>query len=127
MRLYSDGVWLTLRDPNFGDQRTTSISRILRLSRGGTRHVFRYDTWPRYEQLRLQVEALSKDERDLFITFLDHSLGKQVILEDHNGLVWQGIITTPDSDVMQTQRDCGYVIDIGFEGEINGTFPEPVP
>ena len=106
---------LVLRNPEFANKDSLNFNRINRTTRGGTLVVFADSQWPKTQTLALEVRALKPLQADDLIDFFDQSLGLEVGLLDHEGRQWQGIITDPETPVINPERG-DYSASFTFEG-----------
>jgi hypothetical protein len=54
---------------------------------------------------------------DLFKSFVEDTAGLQILLGDHFGDLWIGVITTPVFEIVTQRDDCWYDISFEFLGE----------
>lgn len=115
----SPTLMVVLRNADFGNRIAYNKNRIYRRTRGGTKLVYRKPTWPKFTALTYDVANLDQTQIDAFKSFLNTTLGLQVGIKDHDGLMWKGIIVNPDAEITQTGgRVCAqYATSIQFEGE----------
>lgn len=113
----SPSITLTLRNPDFRDERATTFSRVVRDTRGGKLIVYSDPTWPKATTLKLSLSSLSSGKAADLLDFLQASLGKEIGLLDHLGRQWRGVITQPDAEMPHPSRG-GRAIDLIFEGEL---------
>jgi len=106
---------LRLPDPEFGDTYKYEQSRILRRNRGGELNIYRDPIWPQTETLHYSFKFLDQNMVWSLMDIMRRSLGKNIILNDHEGKNWQGIITTPTENMVQEGR-CNFTTSFTFEG-----------
>lgn len=97
----SPSLTVVLRNPKFGNKIAYTPNRINRKSRGGKMIVFRDNDWPTFTLLTMEFEMLNATQIAAFKSFLQSTLGLVVGLTDHDGGIWNGIITTPDTPITQ--------------------------
>jgi len=103
-----------IRAPEFGNRERLEFTRINRESRGGYLEVFADPTWPKVKQLALTFTGLTEAQAQAVLSFFENTLGLQVGLEDWEGRDWHGVITTPNADLVRSQRN---IVDLSFEFE----------
>lgn len=108
---------LTLRSPEFGNVRRRHTSRINRVTRGGKLIIASGNNWPKYDVLNLQFTLLKEDDKDLFLTIYNESLGQDVTYTNHEGRVWEGIILDP-TIVENLGDNCSYDLSFELEGQL---------
>ena len=106
---------LVLRNSEFGNKDTLNFNRINRTTRGGALVVFADSEWPKTQTLAVTLNSLTPAQADDLLTFFDQSLGLEVGLLDHEGRLWRGIITNPDSPIANPGRD-DHSASFEFEG-----------
>jgi hypothetical protein len=108
---------LSLRAPRFGNRDRLTMQRINRLTRGGDLRVFADPQWPNNHTLVMEFAALSESEVQDLLTFMRASLGKEILLTDHEGQDWRGIFVEPDEPIVRNGRGCQNSASLVFEGE----------
>lgn len=108
---------LSLRAPRFGNRDRLTAQRINRLTRGGSLKVFADPQWPNNHTLVMEFSALSESEVQDLLAFMRLSLGKEVLLTDHEGQDWRGIFTETDEPIVRNGRGCQNSASLVFEGE----------
>lgn len=118
--IVSPSLTCVLKNADFGNKIGYTTNRIYRKSRGGTKIIFRKPTWPKWVTLHLDVSVLTQTQIDSFKSFINQTLGLEVGIKDHDGIMWKGIITNPDTDITQTGgKTCAqYATSIQFEGQL---------
>lgn len=110
-----------LRSPEFGNRYSFNANRVNRKTRRGTKRVYRKSTWPKWITVKMDFTNLSATKVAAFKTFVNDHLGDEIGLEDHEGRMWRGILTTPDFEITQLSgRLAGcenYSLSLEFEGE----------
>lgn len=114
--LSKDALSLTLPSAEFNNTLSLNVTRIQRESRGGTLQTKVDSIWPKYDTIHYVIEALSEDQRDDFLTFIDSTLGLEITLLDYNDKSWIGVITNPTTSALLP--GCGYTVEFDFEGDI---------
>lgn len=108
---------LALRNPEFNNVERLSLTRISRITRGGTLVVFADTIWPKVKSLTLKIKVLTDTQRVDLLNFLDSSVGKEIGLLDHENRQWRGVILNPNTPLIQ-QHNCNHEVDLEFEGEL---------
>ena len=108
---------VVLRNPEFNNKDSLTFTRINRVTRGGTLVVYADPIWPKVQKLSVEVHSLRSSQADALLNFFDQSLGKEIGLLDHEGRQWRGIITNPDSPVVNPGRS-DYSTSFEFEGKL---------
>lgn len=106
---------LVLRNPDFQNRDRLSFNRINRETRGGTLIVFADPTWPKQQNLILQISVMNATMLADFKTFLAASLGLEIGLLDWEGRQWRGVITNPDTALVHVGRG-NRSVSIEFQG-----------
>lgn len=118
---------VTLRAPEFGNKDRLSFNRVLRETRGGTLVVFADPMWPKIQTLVLNFVGLRQNEAQDLLTFFDDYLGLEIGLIDWEQRYWKGVITTPDSPVIEDSFN-SFSASFEFEGELDTTWsPQVIP
>lgn len=114
----TDTLTLELPSPQLGDQDTLDYDRIYRESRGLEVNMYRESFWQQRNILELNFVALTTEQIDALLIFLQATLGKQVTYVDYNTWEWLGIIVNPFNAV-QTIRgnNCYHNFTLSFRGE----------
>ena len=108
---------LSLRSPELGDNHSVHSTRVKDTTRGLTRKVFRDTIWPKYHIFSGRIVGLAEADRDCFLEFLYHTLGKEIKLTDFRDRAWRGIISNPNGESTREFVDCGYTVEFEFQGE----------
>lgn len=111
---------MQFRNPKFGNTFTIDNNQVIHRTLGGTLNVISSTNWPTIQSFSVQYEALSKAMIDDFIAFYLDSIGEEIEYTDHEGRIWNGMITTPNLLISQSGDDCRYETSFSFEGEIVG-------
>jgi hypothetical protein len=106
---------IELRTPNFGDRDRNNYNRINRESRGGSLNIYRDPNWPKIRTLVMDFSGVCDTEVDSIIGFFETTLGQEVSFLDWNSRTWDGLIITPDANVVRTGRDRN---DVSIEMEV---------
>jgi hypothetical protein len=106
---------LVLRNPEFGNKDSLNFNRINRTTRGGELIVYSDPQWPKTQKLALEVRSLVPSQAANLLTFFDQSLGLEIGLLDQEGRQWRGIITNPDTPIINPERG-DYAVSFEFEG-----------
>lgn len=109
---------ITLPSPIFTDKQQVQSTRINRTTRGGQRIVFADANWVWLEILRYKFQGLSRAEYDAFVDFRQNHIGKEVHLITHEGRQYDGFILDPDSEGTEEILNCGYVVELVFDGKL---------
>lgn len=108
---------VTLDVPDFGNSHEIEVARINRISRAGTLQVFRDSIWPETEVLNFRFNKLSEAKAQSFMQFVAETLGKEITMTDHEGVVWNGIIMNPDAEIICNDKSCEpYETELVFQG-----------
>lgn len=128
----TSGVILVLRSPETDDNDRLGFSRINRETRGGELNIFSDPTWAEVNTLIFTVTALPDghgncpDTMEALLTFLQNTLGEEILLHDWTGTSWRGVITTPDEAAVE-DADGYWTVTFEFEGtEQPGSVPQNV-
>lgn len=116
----SPSITVVLRNPDFGNKISYTPNRINRKSRGGKVMSFRDPDWPQFTLLDMNISMLNQTQIDNFKSFLSSTQGLLVGVIDHDGFVWNGVITTPDTTITQlsgTVSCPNYATSFQFEGQ----------
>jgi hypothetical protein len=108
-------VSVSIRAPEFGDQRRLNFDRVNRESRGGSLQIFTDPTWPKQEILEVQFTALKEAEAQAVLDFFTTTLGQEVKLVDWYGRVWHGFVVSPEASPLTRSRR--NIVDLSFEFE----------
>ena len=111
----SPAMTVVLRNPEFGNLDRLTFSRINRKTRGGTLVIFGDPRWPKVQTLQVRFTWLNTQQAADLLIFLRTSLGKEIGLLDYEDRQWRGIITTPDAEISNPNRD-DYSVGFDFEG-----------
>jgi hypothetical protein len=106
---------VSIRAPEFGDQRRLSFDRVNRESRGGSLQIFSDPAWPKQEILEVQFTALKESEAQAVLDFFAATLGQEVKLVDWYGRIWHGFVVSPEAS--QLTRSRRNIVDLAFEFE----------
>jgi hypothetical protein len=112
---------LVLRSPETDDRDRLGFNRVNRETRGGELNVFSDPAWAKVNTLLFTIVSLTDgkngcpDKISALLTFLQDTLGKEIILHDWTGVSWQGVITTPN-EVATEDRDGHWTVTFEFEG-----------
>lgn len=106
-----------LRNPQFGNADRLSFDRINRETRGGTLIMFADPTWPKQQTMNITLVALSRQQKEDLLDFLNASIGQDIGLLDHENRLWKGIMLTPDAAINNDSRD-GHTVTLEFEGAL---------
>lgn len=97
--------FFTMPAPDFNDQFQLTVARVLQETLGGERRVIRNKDWKSRIQLTFTFSGLDQVMADRYQHFLNSTLGRIIGMKDHHGLLWRGIITTPNAQITQRGRD----------------------
>ena len=109
------GGSITLRNPDFGNSESVDVDRVLNVSRGGTPNIFRDPVWPQQTTLTVSFSVLTRAKALELLDFLQDCLGLLVTYTDYENRDWEGIITNPDSAVVD-EGDCRYSASLSLVG-----------
>lgn len=111
---------LQLPCPEFNDSKRLSGTRIYTETRGGELIIFGDETWAKDEELAWTFTNLTILKKRALELFIRESLGKEIKLTDHLGLVWKAIITTPDAEFVQDSPVHGgrFTVSLTFNVEL---------
>lgn len=113
----SPTLTLTLNAPEFGNKELNAQKRVLRPTRGGTLKNYKSKNWAKYTRLNLDFEILKEQDYLDLLNFLSTSLGDEIGFRDHEGRVWKGIITNPNTAISQVSTEI-YNVSLQLEGSI---------
>lgn len=105
---------IILPSPEQGDTQDVNIARLNITTRGNVALNIPPDVEIVTETLNFTFE-IEDSLRDSLLDFLNVSAGKEILLIDHYGTSWRGIITNPNADLVYTRR-CVSTIQIQFQG-----------
>lgn len=109
---------VTIRSPEPDDRESLGMNRINRETRGGEINVFSDPIWSQVTTLLVTMTAIC-DEKPGSIsdiqTFLQATLGQEILLQDWQGTSWIGVVTTPN-EVATEDRDGYWTFSFEFEG-----------
>ncbi len=109
---------LTLKIPEIGDSDKIGVKRVQEQTRGGDLIIFRDPIWSITETLKYKFVNLTRSRSQELLRFFRDTIGLSIQLTDHQGVVWDGIITTPDAEVVCTNdNNCGSY-DVEFEFQV---------
>ncbi len=103
-----------LTSPEFGNIEEVNRQRIQRRTPGGKLITYADAIWIDTETFKMVFENLEDSTRDDILTFIDASLGKKILLTDHESRVWTGIITNPNGELLKTGALCGNTFEFEF-------------
>lgn len=113
---------LILRNPETDDIDRIGFNRINRETRGGELNVFGDPNWAKVNTLLFTIVALADGSKnncpDVIVATLDffqNYLGEEIILHDHTGTSWRGVVTTPNERATE-DADGWWTIAFEFEG-----------
>jgi hypothetical protein len=109
---------VTLKIPEIGDSDKIQVKRVQEQTRGGDTIIFRDPIWSITETLKYKFVNLTRARSQQLLSFFAESIGLSVQLRDHQGVTWNGIITTPDAQVVCiNDNNCGsYDVEFEFQG-----------
>jgi len=110
---------VTLRAPTFNNTQSLNQTRIQRESINGKMKIYRDPIWPQIETFSWSFEGLTEEQKDEFLDFIYSTLGLEVNILDYEGRDWIGVISNPQVETSEELRECGYKVNLEFEGEIN--------
>lgn len=117
--LTCSGGSITLRNPDFGNQESLDVDRALNVSRGGSIQVYRDPVWPEQTTHTISISVMTRVKAQELLDFLKDCLGLLVTYVDHESVAWEGIITNPDTAVLDGgSMDCKYSASITFVGTL---------
>jgi hypothetical protein len=104
----------------YGDTDRIEHTRINRRTLGEELIVFRDPRWPRTETLKFKLVDLTATQGKAMLSFMEDNLAQVIKLCDWLGVRWLGVITNPETMLMQPGRDqnCSgrYSLEIEFQG-----------
>lgn len=99
---------VNLPSPEFDDSYDRKYRRIVRESRGKELLLFPklgYTYLNRYDSYSYHFTFLSELLKQQLITFLDTAIGQVVTVTDYNSDTYQGLITTPSTEIINSARN----------------------
>lgn len=110
---------VVLKIPELGDSDKIDVRRVQEQTRGGDLIIFRDPIWSITETLKFKFVNLTRNRSQDLLAFFRDTIGLSVQLTDHQGVLWNGIITTPEADVICiNDNNCGsYEVEFEFQGE----------
>lgn len=109
---------VNIRAPVFGDRNRLLFDRIQRETRGGTLEIFRDSNWPEQQTLNILFVGLKESDAQDLLSFIETSLGDEILFRDWENMFWTGIITNPDTAIIRNSK-AGVDVSIEMEVEIN--------
>lgn len=108
---------LTLKIPEIGDSDKIDVKRVQEQTRGGDLIIFRDPIWSKTETLKYKLVSLTRLKAQALLGFFTDTIGLSIQLTDHQGVVWDGIITTPQAEITCTNdNNCGsYEVEFEFQ------------
>lgn len=104
----------------YGDSEKLEHTRVSRRTIGEELIIFRDDRWPKTETLKFKLVDISASQGKGLLNFIEENLAQQIKLSDYLGVRWIGVITNPETSLIQSGRDQGcsgrYDIEIEFQG-----------
>lgn len=95
---------IVLPAPDFGNTEGLGQTRVQRNTRGGTFVIYRPAYWPTTDEFDLTFSYLSQAQADRLRALVAASVGRLCTYRDHEGRVWQVVVTNPDLVVTQAGR-----------------------
>jgi hypothetical protein len=109
---------VVLRNPRFGN-----INRIVtgvvhhQLLSGDIAPVTNAN-WPKIETLIFTFEALTVQQKNDLLSFLELSAGLEIDIYDHENRQWRGVIISNINDVIEQRRVCSFDASFEFRGRL---------
>jgi hypothetical protein len=122
---------LILRNPETDDGDRLGFNRVNRETRGGELNVFGDPVWAKVNTLLFTIVALSdgKNCPDVInetLDFFQTYLGQEIVLHDHTGTSWRGVVTTPNERAVE-DAEGWWTLSFEFQGEAEpGSVPQSV-
>lgn len=109
---------ITLKIPEIGDTDKINVKRVQEQTRGGDLIVFRDPIWSITETLKYKFTNLTRLRSQQLLKFFADTIGLSIQLRDYQGVIWNGIITTPEAEMICTNdNNCGsYDVEFEFQG-----------
>lgn len=98
---------ITLRLPDFGNSEAVDVDRALNFSRGGSPRIMRDSNWPKATEINISFSVLTQAKGLELLDYLKNSIGLLTTYTDPDNRQWQGIITNPESAVVD-EGNCKY-------------------
>ncbi len=95
---------LILRLPELGNRDRLDFTRINRESRGGVLYIYSDPLWPKTENMQLDFLGCTEAEMQDILTFIENTLGHEIIIHDWENRSWYGFITNPDTPVVRDNK-----------------------
>lgn len=113
---------VTLRSPESDDIARLGYERINRETRGGEIDIYSDPTWAETEKMLFTIVAVKAAHLEEMQAFMLRNLGLEVMLQDWEGVIHQGLILTPGE--IATEDGEGYwTLSFEFEGvTLDGTY-----
>jgi hypothetical protein len=102
---------IELHGPDLGDIDRVGHSRINVETRGGTLIVYADPIWPRSRSLVLNFNGINDTQGSALLDLFNSSLGVEIGIRDWYGRVWSGIVTNPDTALIQN-HNCDFSIQL---------------
>jgi len=105
---------VTLRNPELGNNEQVDVKTMFKIAMDGSVHS--HKRTPMNQRLLLSFKNLSKTDVENFLTFLGTSSGSIVGYNDHEAVLWKGIIFTNPIEATTTGSDeCSDTYDLSLE------------
>jgi hypothetical protein len=93
--------WITHRKPDYGNKDQLMFQRINRNTRAGRLIIFADPGWPKDTTMVMSFTALTEASTQLFLQFLDDTLGQEIGFRDWLGRIFRGVITNIQDPVVR--------------------------
>lgn len=104
-----------LKNPKYGNSFRLDTGLLIHDLLDSDVQIFQPTDRPIVEGFQVSFDAMSDQEKDRFVAFVLASAGELITLKDHEGTVWEGMITD-DRIVIRENRGCRWEAGFSFEG-----------
>lgn len=104
---------ITIKRVELGNVEQLNTGQSDRANLAGQARPLKQDYWPTIYSLQLRFNNIRPCDNQEVVQFLEDTVGQEIDLTDPSGLVWVGIITTPQAEITEN-RSHSFALD--FEG-----------
>lgn len=108
---------ITIPNAQLGDTETLVSNAVIRENRGQEAITYKDVDWPINTINKYSIKTMTATERDALVSFLIASAGDELLLTDHNDVVWLGVITTSIPEMVTVRDVCSYDVEFEFMGD----------
>jgi hypothetical protein len=107
---------LGFRHPVYGNSYNQDDQVLIASLMSGEVRVFRDPSWPSLVTQKMEVRALTSDQKDLFMNFVAAIAGTEIPMIDHEGQSWSGVFAS-DPEITCEGKNCLWKISFEFLGK----------